>query len=191
MDNLILTIAMNSATDEQTSIINKKNDNCSEFNIQQVNEMTDEELVDNFINVTGREHLSCKHCHSEKVKLTAFRRGIRKWCSKKNNNGMNKNMSVPKTCDHQASVNIKRQPIYTKIKNARTDEAAQKIKDEYRDILFATKRRVNTTQNRRQKKISDGISVWDGIATYIKCNKITYNTYKNQLKQEIIFVVSE
>lgn len=215
MDNLILTIAMNSAvnsaaniavnsamkiaansatnsaTEEQTSKLNKKNDNCSEFSIQQVNEMTDEELVYNFITVTGREYLSCKHCHSLEVSLTSFVRVIRKWCLKKMNNGMNKNMSVPKTCDHQSSNNIKRQPIYRKIKKAQTDEAAQKIKDEYSDILVATKRRVNTTLNPRQKKISDGNSIWYGVAMYIKCKKISYNTYKMQLEENIIFIVSE
>jgi hypothetical protein len=105
------------------------------------------------------------------------------------NNGMNKDMSVPKTCDHQSSNNIKRQPIYTKIKNAQTDEAVQKIKTEYSDILIAMKRRANTTRNPRQKKISDGISVWDGVAIYIKCKKISYSKYKIELERGIIFIV--
>lgn len=170
---------------------NKKTENCLEFSIQQVNEMTDSELLDNFIKVTGREYLSCKHCHCLQVKLSSFVKVIRKWCLKKMNNGLNKHMSVPKTCDHQSFINIKRQPIYTKIKNAQTDEAAERIKNEFSHILFAKERRVKITRSVRHKIISDGISIWNGVSTYLKCKKIAYAKYKNQLEKGTIFIVSE
>jgi hypothetical protein len=110
------------------------------FTAKQVALMDDEELLANFTQVTGKIHLACKHCHCEKVELTFFTRVIRKWCFKKSNNGMNKEMSVPRTCDHQSVVNLNRQPYYTKIRNAVSEENSTMIKANH-SHLFVERRK--------------------------------------------------
>lgn len=112
------------------------------FTTTQVERMEDVELLDNFTKVTGNSYLACKHCHYDKVKLTSFVIVIRKWCLKKSNGGLNKNMSVPKTCDHQSLANKRRQPIYTKIYNAPSKEIADTIKEDNKHVLIAPGRRA-------------------------------------------------
>jgi len=112
----------------------------------QVTKMSDEELLDTFSEVTGLTHLSCKHCHSETVKVDLFTKVIRKWCLKKANGGIFKEMSVPKTCDHQSFANLKRQPYYTKIRNAPSGEIAAVIKAE-NIHLFGDRRNKSTREN--------------------------------------------
>ena len=114
------------------------------FTAKQVALMDDEELLANFTQVTGKIHLACKHCHCEKVELTFFTRVIRKWCFKKSNNGMNKEMSVPRTCDHQSVVNLNRQPYYTKIRNAVSEENTTTIKASHSHLFVARRKgRIN------------------------------------------------
>ena len=110
------------------------------YSVSEVEQMTDDQLLNNFTRVTGLTHLSCKHCHYDKVELISFIKVIRKWITKKQNNGLHKEMSVPRTCDHQSFANIKRQPYYTKIKNALSEECAEVLKANHRQ-LFATRRK--------------------------------------------------
>ena len=110
------------------------------YTVEEVEKMSDDQLLDNFTKVTGLMHLSCKHCHYDKVELISFVKVIRKWIAKKQNNGLHKEMSVPRTCDHQSFANIKRQPYYTKIKNAVSEECAEVVKANHRH-LFATRRK--------------------------------------------------
>ena len=129
---------------------NKRNDKFHgkevAFTPLQVTKMSDEELLDTFSEVTGLTHLSCKHCHSETVKVDLFTKVIRKWCLKKANGGIFKEMSVPKTCDHQSFANLKRQPYYTKIRNAPSGEIAAVIKAE-NSHLFGDRRNKSTREN--------------------------------------------
>jgi len=116
------------------------------YTVSEVEKMTDDKLLYNFSKVTKLMHLSCKHCHYDKVELISFVKVIRKWIAKKQNNGLHKEMSVPKTCDHQSFANLRRQPYYTKIKNAISEEHADLLKAENRD-LFVTKRKKIVRRN--------------------------------------------
>jgi hypothetical protein len=175
----------------ETSGTTLLNADCLTFTSHQVNEMTDEELLCNFTQVTGREYLSCKHCHNDKVELTSFSRVIRKWCLKKSNDGMRQNMSIPKTCDFQSLRGEQTQAIYRKIRKAQTSEFAQEIKNEYNDILHKKERRPKTIRRSKQIKISDGVDSWLGVSTFLNCKKITYAKYKKQLASGLIFIVSD
>ena len=115
----------------------------SSFTVSEVEEMCDEKLLENFSRVTGKQYLSCAHCHYDKVELSAFVRVIRKWCLKKQNSGIHIKMTVPKTCDRQSFANLKRQPYYTKIKKAVSDDCAESIKTENRH-LFVVERKKYT-----------------------------------------------
>ena len=161
----------------------------SSFTALEVEGMLDDELLQNFARITGKKCLSCKHCHSEKVELTAFVKVLRKWCLKKMNKGMHAEMSIPKTCDHQSLANKKRQPIYTQIKNAPTEEIVAEIKAENKDILKVSVRRKRIVRT-PAIQLSDGETTWMGVVEYIKTKKITHAIYKKQLKEGVIFVVS-
>jgi hypothetical protein len=162
----------------------------SSFTALEVEGMPDDELLQNFARITGKKCLSCKHCHSEKVELTAFVIVLRKWCLKKMNKGMHAEMSIPKTCDHQSLANKKRQPIYTQIKNAPTEEIVAEIKAENKDILKVPVRRKRIVRT-PAIQISDGETTWTGVVEYIKTKKITHAIYKKQLKEGVIVIVSE
>ena len=116
------------------------------YTVAEVEKMTDDQLLYNFSKVTGLMHLSCKHCHYDKVDLISFVKVIRKWIAKKQNNGLHKEMSVPRTCDHQTFANLRRQPYYTKIKNAVSEECAEVLKAENRH-LFVTQRKKIVRRN--------------------------------------------
>ena len=161
----------------------------SSFTALEVEGMPDDELLQNFARITGKKCLSCKHCHSEKVELKSFVIVLRKWCLKKMNKGMHAEMSIPKTCDHQSLANKKRQPIYTQIKNAPTEEIVAEIKAENKDILKVPVRRKRIVRT-PAIQISDGETTWTGVVEYIKTKKITHAIYKKQLKEGVIVIVS-
>jgi hypothetical protein len=120
------------------------------FTTAQVEIMTDEELLENFTKVTGATHLGCNHCHHDRVELASFVKTIRRWCLKKENvrrtrTGLFKEMQIPKTCDHQAAANRLRQPYYTKIKKANTDEQLEALK-KANTHLFGPDRRKKTVR---------------------------------------------
>ena len=102
--------------------------------------MTDDELLDNFAQITGKYSLSCKHCHSETAELTRFVSVIRKKCSK-NNNGLYKDISVPKTCDHQTMQNNKRYSYYNDIQKAPSKEIIFLIKSNNTYLFNNTRRK--------------------------------------------------
>ena len=94
----------------------------------------------NFAQITGKYSLSCKHCHSETAELTRFVSVIRKKCSK-NNNGLYKDISVPKTCDHQTMQNNKRYSYYNDIQKAPSKEIIVLIKSNNTDLFNNTRRK--------------------------------------------------
>ena len=68
---------------------------------EEVDNMTDYELLVHFRRITEQNKLYCNHCKRPKS-LDYWVNSIRKRCMK---NGLNKKMKSPKTCDHQQAVN--------------------------------------------------------------------------------------
>ena len=84
------------------------------------------------------------------IGLPAFVQAIRQWCSKKQNNGIHKDMRVPKTCDIQILRNTKRNPVYSQIYKADSAEEVDTLKSELRQFLVPqrkkpTPRRMNAS----------------------------------------------
>jgi hypothetical protein len=53
-----------------------------------------------------------------------------------------------------------------------------------------TEEHKKTLTTSRNVKISDGTNTWESITSYIKEKKIGFQTYKKQLKEELIFTIN-
>jgi hypothetical protein len=95
---------------------------------EEVEEMNDCELSINFNRIIGQNQLHCNHCHRQKP-LEYWIHSIRKRCMKKD--GLCATMKVPKTCDHQQSVNSICNPVNNKVypimRNPNTSERTKQL----------------------------------------------------------------
>ena len=82
------------------------------YSPEEIENMTDYELLIHFTRITQQHKLYCSHCHRNKS-LEYWVHSIRKRCMKKD--GLCSNMKLPKTCDHQQAVNSISNTINNKI----------------------------------------------------------------------------
>jgi len=89
-----------------------------QYRPEEINNMDNTTLAQEFIRLTGHKTLYCKHCKGEKPIEVFWINSIRKRCMKK---GLSKDMELPKTCDKQQAKNTKcnviNNPIYQKLRN--------------------------------------------------------------------------
>jgi len=111
------------------------------YSKQQVESMTDDELLSAFTDVTGKTSLPCKHCHYGHVELGRFVLSIRKRCYKRSTNGLHSKIKIPKTCDHQIINNDKRGGFYRAIQKAGAADQIETIKAQLKETF--TERRVH------------------------------------------------
>jgi hypothetical protein len=104
---------------------------------EEVEEMNDCELSINFSRIVGQNQLYCNHCHRKKS-LEYWIHSIRKRCLKKD--GLCATMTVPKTCDHQQSVNSICNPVnnrvYPTMRNPNTSERTKQAIMEAKAMCF-------------------------------------------------------
>ncbi len=82
------------------------------YSPEEIENMTDYELLIHFTRITQQHKLYCSHCHRNKS-LEYWVHSIRKRCMK--NGGLCSNMKLPKTCDHQQAVNSISNTINNKV----------------------------------------------------------------------------
>jgi len=96
--------------------------------------MNDYELANIWIQITGRTHLSCKHCNGEKPIVPYWINSIRKRCMKKtwagSKGGLHKDIIVPSTCDAMQSRNYicnpVNNPVYSKLRSVNINNDSKK-----------------------------------------------------------------
>ena len=111
----------------------KTSDIC--YSKQQIESMTDDELLSAFTDVTGKTSLPCKHCHYGHVELGRFVLSIRKRCYKRSTNGLHSKIKIPKTCDHQIINNDKRGGFYRAIQKAGAAHQIETIKAQLKETF--------------------------------------------------------
>lgn len=98
------------------------------YTAEEVSTMDDYILCSEFMRITGKKSLSCKHCNGEKPILTNWMVSIRKRCMK---DGLSVTMKVPKTCDKQQARNMVCNPVnnpaYSKLRNETVKNDEKKI----------------------------------------------------------------
>jgi hypothetical protein len=82
------------------------------YSPEDIENMTDCELLIHFMRITQKHKLYCSHCHRNKS-LDYWIHSIRKRCMKKD--GLCSEMKLPKTCDHQQAVNSISNTINNKV----------------------------------------------------------------------------
>ena len=100
------------------------------YSPEEVEQLDDYVLASEFERIVGCDKLSCKHCHGQKP-IAFWIRSIRKRCMKKA--GLCRTMTVPKTCDHQQSVNsicnVVNNKVYRTLRNPNvSEEEKERIK---------------------------------------------------------------
>jgi len=109
------------------------------YTISEISKLNEIELAAAYKSVTGKTTLPCKHCHEGEAEIERFIGVIRVACKK--SNGLNAEVKVAKTCDHQTENNEKRNAYYRALKKAQNEEEVAKIKSAYR-TAFPNERRV-------------------------------------------------
>lgn len=93
------------------------------YSPEEIENMTDCELLIHFMRITQKHKLYCSHCHRNKS-LDYWVHSIRKRCMKKD--GLCSEMKLPKTCDHQQAVNsisnTINNKVYRTLRDPRTSE---------------------------------------------------------------------
>jgi hypothetical protein len=93
------------------------------YSPEEIENMTDCELLIHFMRITQKHKLYCSHCHRNKS-LDYWMHSIRKRCMKKD--GLCSEMKLPKTCDHQQAVNsisnTINNKVYRTLRDPRTSE---------------------------------------------------------------------
>lgn len=86
-----------------------------DYYADEVKEMTMDRIVGEFMRITGREELYCKHCKKPTLVREKWMEAVATRCKRV---GIHKEMEVPKTCDKQWLANKKMNPICNPINNA-------------------------------------------------------------------------
>lgn len=95
----------------------------------EIKNMDDYEITEAFSRVTGQQKLYCSHCKRD-TSLNNWLHSIRKRCEK---NGLSPELSLPKTCDRQQSVNSICNPINNKVYCVLRSSATKRVKQLYMD----------------------------------------------------------
>jgi protein required for attachment to host cells len=107
------------------------------YSPEEVEQLDDYVLASEFERIVGCDKLSCKHCHGQKP-IAFWIRSIRKRCMKKA--GLCRTMTVPKTCDHQQSVNsicnVVNNKVYRTLRNPNvSEEEKERIKESKKELF--------------------------------------------------------
>ena len=107
------------------------------YSPEEVEQLDDYVLASEFERIVGCDKLSCKHCHGQKP-IAFWIRSIRKRCMKKA--GLCRTMTVPKTCDHQQSVNsicnVVNNKVYRTLRNPNvSEEEKERIKESKKGLF--------------------------------------------------------
>lgn len=107
------------------------------YSPEEVEQLDDYVLASEFERIVGCDKLSCKHCHGQKP-IAFWIRSIRKRCMKKA--GLCRTMTVPKTCDHQQSVNsicnVVNNKVYRTLRNPNvSEEEKERIKASKKELF--------------------------------------------------------
>ncbi len=107
---------------------------------QDIQAMSDEELMDAFESILGVSELYCGHCRGSKPIRTHFVCAIRVRCMKPSCKGLDEHFKVPKCCDRMKMINDRANPInnpaYSEIRKAATEEDVERLQIKRRDGLL-------------------------------------------------------
>jgi hypothetical protein len=113
------------------------------YTSEEIKNMDDYEIIEAFSRVTGQLKLYCGHCKRD-TSLNNWLHSIRKRCEK---NGLSPELSLPKTCDRQQSVNSICNPINNKVYSVLRSSAPKRVKQIYMDAKEQCFDKIGITVN--------------------------------------------